>query len=660
MTQREGSATGEACLLTARPAAYDCPVRRAATGVMTYCLVFLFGFFVMLYFASAPRQFSDGSQEIGVSGNDSFYHLKMASMLTEHGLVSTFPWLKFAYFRNEGDAFVSHHYGFHCLLLPFVKASEWLTGEPLSGGRWAVSTFFGVNVMLFFAILRAGRVPWPWVWLLVWMLLPFQFYMRHGYVRAIGPSLICMLLIVLLVMRRRPVLVGILAALSNHVYLGAVMYTPVIIVAFAAACVIDRDGWRKFPWKIVVASVIGWLIGLATYPYFWGMFEFLYMQVFGTGLSPDIEVGREWKPYEGVWWFARDLAGPLLLVFGASALIRFRLGPRLSADEMFLMLLNVVFLVLTLTARRFIEYWPAFALLSAALMIGPLIRRWFGIDPSASESSPLVATPVSRSVADLVWQYCMSIVAFFVIVRGALTIWRHAEEWRLSEAWPLAGAAIALILLVAIFGSEAVRTTEGPKWERLLGRTLFALAGVAFVTFSAFPGWLSVRDGSKLRFDLPEVRKLMAFLKMDSDAGDVVFTTDWDDFPLFFYHNSYDYYVVGLDPKFTHARKPVLWERYVKITRGEAPTRISVAQHDADGRAFTDRVEVKVSDIRDEFEAKYVITDRDHKKLAGQLSQQKDLARLVFPCSDYAKCRNAPYLVFRIVDPVTLSSRFSG
>ncbi len=658
MNDNEPIPANQNCLLTARPVDADCRIRRAFRGILSYGLVFLYGFFLMFYFASEPKQFADGTQEIGVSGNDSFYHLKMASMLPEHGLVKTFPWLRFSYFLRQGDDFVSHHYGFHCLLLPFAKASEWLTGEALSGGLWAVSTFFGINVMLFFAILRAGRVPWAWIWLLLWLLLPFQFFMRHGYVRAIGPSLMCMQLLVLLVIQRRAFLILVVAALSNHVYLGSVMYTPVIIAAFAAACVTGRGGFRHFPWRIVICGFVGWLLGAVSYPYFHGMIEFLMLQVFGSGLSPDIEVGREWKPYEGVWWFVSTLAGPLLVVFVTSALLRLRVGPRLNTNEMFLTILHIPFLLLTLKARRFVEYWPAFALLNAAMLARPVIAYYMrALLPERNDR--VAGGGTGRDGWQVMWTLSMFAVFLMIVVVGFAYLWGNAERFELREAWALGIAGLAMIASVLSLGRERLIEPRPMKYAALM-RVCIVLVGVALAVRVGFQSWHTVREGSALRFDLPEVRKMMAFLKADSDAGDVVFTTDWDDFPLFFYHNAYNHYIVGLDPKFTHERRPELWERYVKITRGQAPARASVKRVDDEGREFKDRIDVKVADIRDHFLAKYVITDRDHQKLADQLNRDKQLAEIVFPGNDYSKCRNAPYLVFRVRQTAQPASRPAG
>jgi len=528
----------------------------------------------MLYFVSQPR---DGI--IGVSGNDSFYHIKMSELLPEVGLVETFPWLQFSYFREEGNSFVSHHYGFHCLLYPFVTASKSLTGDALAGGRWAVSTFFAMTACVYFLILRRCNLPLAPLWLTLLLVLPQQFFLRHGYVRAIGPALMMMMILIFLLIRRRPLGVAVIAGLSNHLYLGAIMYTPVIVAAYAAACVLDRKGKAHFPLKLVTYAVIGWAIGAVTYPYFNGMIEFLKLQVFGTGLSPDIAVGREWKPYNGVWWFVTELCGPLLVVLAVVTVARLRMAPRLNVDELFVLFLNLGFLMLTLKARRFIEYWPMFALLSAALMSRPLFR-WISVTGKDDIS------PISS------------------------------------------GASRRRFTLVGI-----------------------ATVVLAFVGWAGYPRWQEVRKASACRFDLPAIRATMDFVKANSKPQDVIFTTDWDDFPLFFYHNAQNYYVVGLDPKFTHERRPDLWERYVKLTRGRAPVTTSLRQVDESGRQFVDKLDIQLADIRDHFRADLVITDSDHSNLARQLARDSDLATLVYPDTDYAKCRKSPYLVFRINRP---------
>ena len=140
----------------------------------------------------------------------------------------------------------------------------------------------------------------------------------------------------------------------------------------------------------------------------------------------------------------------------------------------------------------------------------------------------------------------------------------------------------------------------------------------------------------------------MDFLQEQSQPGEVVFTDDWDIFPVYFFYNSHNHYVVGLDPKFTHARQPDLWERYVKITRGQIPSEVQVETRGLQGQPLIEFQHFSLEDIRDHFGANYVVTDRDHRPLAEKLEAAKDFAELIYPSTSYAKSRDAPYLVFRV------------
>src|SRR5262249_7108 len=149
----------------------------------------------------------------------------------------------------------------------------------------------GVNLVLFHLLLRHAKVPLHWLWIALFLLLPDQFFARHGFVRAIGASFLFMQLVILLLFNRRWILAGVALAAYVTLYLGAVVYWALIVAIYALAMVAGPKEDRTWPWKMVLFTVAGWLLGVVTYPYSAGMFEFLKMQVFGSGLSPDIEVG---------------------------------------------------------------------------------------------------------------------------------------------------------------------------------------------------------------------------------------------------------------------------------------------------------------------------------------------------------------------------------
>ena len=59
------------------------------------------------------------------------------------------------------------------------------------------------------------------------------------------------------------------------------------------------------------------------------------------------------------------------------------------------------------------------------------------------------------------------------------------------------------------------------------------------------------------------------WLAENSLVGDIVFHSDWDEFPLLFFHNDLNYYLVGLDPTFMYNNKPNLYRDWSKVTTGE-------------------------------------------------------------------------------------------
>jgi hypothetical protein len=58
------------------------------------------------------------------------------------------------------------------------------------------------------------------------------------------------------------------------------------------------------------------------------------------------------------------------------------------------------------------------------------------------------------------------------------------------------------------------------------------------------------------------------WLAEHSEAGEVVFHPDWDQFPALFYHNDHNYYLAGLDPRFFYLSDPAHYQDWVDISAG--------------------------------------------------------------------------------------------
>jgi hypothetical protein len=82
------------------------------------------------------------------------------------------------------------------------------------------------------------------------------------------------------------------------------------------------------------------------------------------------------------------------------------------------------------------------------------------------------------------------------------------------------------------------------------------------------------------------------WMRANIPAGQIVFNTDWDDFPRLYYFDETHYYVSGLDPSYLFDKSPELSRLYDSITLG--------------------REEDPGPLIRDRFGARYVFSDNAH------------------------------------------------
>ncbi len=652
----------------------------------------------------------------GVPGNDSWYHVKMAELLPQLAATREFPWLRFAYFTDTSDEFVSHHFGFHVLLVPFIQLGKQAGGDALTGARWAVCTFFGATLAVFHLVLMTQRVRARWLWLCLYLLMPSDFFFRHGLVRAIAPSLMFMLLMMALMFRRRYAWAGVALAAYIQVYLGAVLYGPLVVIGYAVAGLVGPRG-ERVSWRLGLWTLLGWAVGVRLYPYSDHVYEFLRLQVFGSGLAPDISVGREWTPYENVWALARAsswTAVPLLI----AAALRLRLGPRLNARELGVLLISVAFAVLMLKSRRFVEYWPPFALLAAALLAAPPVntalrgladrltgpdRQWLGWAAAAGllvfgggitaqviadgrhlhlericDNWPLwVALAAGCMLAPLgrCWRLgrggtdsrptrqawprkrgpChpvrlldgLAFLATGVVFAIAVAALQWAAFGRPDAAgrqllvpwWCFAGLGAIYVVAGLVAGSARLPTATGPARPPVLLAAMCVLAGltvVGQVLVRAGPQLVDLQRQLKPKFDLPDIRAAMAAVVDESAPGAVIFTDDWDIFPVYFFVNDHNHYVVGLDPKFTHQRDPVLWERYKKITRGQTPATYTYQDTYGGPPAIERKIDIRLEDIRDVFGAAYVIVDKDHGPLRRKLDGAGTFCERIHPPPDRA------------------------
>ncbi|NUM25921.1 MAG: hypothetical protein HUU49_04915 [Candidatus Buchananbacteria bacterium] len=123
-------------------------------------------------------------------------------------------------------------------------------------------------------------------------------------------------------------------------------------------------------------------------------------------------------------------------------------------------------------------------------------------------------------------------------------------------------SALSLNVLVRQFEGEIVRLISR-KYLWLL----FAVIVIGLIPVAA-RDLASVKDFYRRGFAFNKFEEPARWLKENSQPGDVVFHSDWDEFPILFYHNDQNYYLVGLDPTFMYEYDPGLHQRWVDIVTG--------------------------------------------------------------------------------------------
>lgn len=125
------------------------------------------------------------------------------------------------------------------------------------------------------------------------------------------------------------------------------------------------------------------------------------------------------------------------------------------------------------------------------------------------------------------------------------------------------------------------------------------LATVLLVYFLATIPTLIIRDVRDTRNDMKNgisvnrFRNASTWLADNSQEGDIVFHSSWDEFPILFYHNSKNYYIVGLDPTFMYEYDKQLHKKMVDITIGQQRNNL-------------------YHDIKEVFNSSYIFVEKNH------------------------------------------------
>jgi hypothetical protein len=506
---------------------------RAAAGEKDLTTVYLVAAAVAIGAVFCILQFSTAA----ILDVDGYYHIKWSRLIWE-GIRSgrfppPFPWLPLTTL-NPKD-YVDHHLLFHILLIPFT----WFPDLRM-GAKVAAALFGSLAVFSCYLLVIRYRIRYPLLWLAALLAASGPFLYRMSMTRAQGVSVIFMVAGIYLLFEQRYRWLVPLAFLY--------VWTYSLFVMLCAAAVIWTGVvlWteRRFDWRPVVWTAVGTVAGFVINPYFPRNVSLFVAHALMKITPGDFStsVGMEWYPYESWFFFYSSIVAFVAMVVGYVAVGR--LEREGSARPLFFLFFSTLLLVANARSRRFVEYWPPFAVLFAAFALEAVFE--------------MARRTIARLPTDIMDELEPYLDRHEAIETVQLR--RRAERPRLYAAG-VVGLLIGIVLVSNVWGTaESIAGEQSP---------------------------LAYQKG-------------VEWIRANVPRGEIIFNTDWDDFPKLFFYDSDHRYVSGLDPTYLLDANAELAKLNEDITLG--------------------RIKDPGPIIRDRFGAHYVFTDNEEIHDAFQIN----------------------------------------
>lgn len=524
--------------------------------VIAGLLLFLLCFIFFSWLEYAPT-FSDP---------DSFYHTKIAQLISQQGIVKDFPYLPFTTLKN---GYIDQHLLYHIYLVPFVKLFPPLVGAKI--GHIFLDSLALLTLYWLFIKLRVHGAFWYVIFLL--FVEPFVF--RIGLIKAQPLSLIILFLSFYFITQKKYYLlmllsfvyvwsyggwflIFIMASLYilveslNHTFFKVhdnwlsrvinlrVKKTDLIdkIYSFCVAFIKSILSFKNI--KLLFSVLTGLVLGLIINPYFPKNLEFYYIHIIKIAFvnyQSVIGVGSEWYPYTINDFFINSL---LPFTIGFIALVVFlNYHKKFDVVVKYSLALFLVFVLATIKSRRNIEYLAPFAVIFSALTLSQ-----------------------------------------------ALTISEIRHDFKEFKN-----------IIKKVFLNDL--------YTKILFTVFLTVIVVLVFYRMPYQAKRSLDNG----FNFNYLKSASEYLSNYSQPGDIVLHSDWDEFPILFYYNSKNYYIVGLDPTFMYLYNQDLYAKWVDITRG---------------KRYKDLYNI----VKDDFKAKYILATVDHQDMIRSLDNNFYFAKV--------------------------------
>ncbi len=321
--------------------------------------------FLLFFLGMALIQFATPD----MPDNDGFYHIKLAWLMRTEGLKPDFPYLPLS-ILNERE-FYDHHFLFHVALIPFTF------GDLRTGAKWAAVTFASLAFLAVWYLFHRQRVPFAWLWALGLLGISDAFLFRMSITRAQSLSLGMLALAYAWLLEGKYKHLAVLGFIYVWMYDAFPLMIALAVLHFLAVALTER----RFEFRPLLYTSAGILLGMLINPYFPDNLIFSYHHMLPKlADATSVRVGNEWYPYDTKQLLDNSL--PALVAFAGGVLALGLSGRKMDVRTALALFVSLLFGLMLFQARRFVEYFPPFALIFAALAWTPMFESKPASEPS--------------------------------------------------------------------------------------------------------------------------------------------------------------------------------------------------------------------------------------------------------------------------------------
>lgn len=446
-------------------------------------------------------------------------------------------------FSTLKDHFTDHHLLYHIFLAPFT----WIQ-DPLIGVKVATVIFTVLMILVFYWLLKRMKIIWPWAWSIFFITLQALNF-RLSLIKANSLSLLMLWLLMYALFNRQAKLLILIGFILVWLYGGWPLAILITLIYWLADFIYNKLHTNKLK--------LFWNRLIHVFDYSKHKVSNLKLLLsLLSGLILGLIVNPYWP--HNLYFYYQQIFQIGIVNLGN----QFPVGGEWYGSD-FMSILSTAPHLFIITALVFILLFFNYQKISKFTWFNFILTFVF-----------LILTVKSRRYIE----YFLPFILLFTA--SGLTDLKNILQWdRVKNFWQRLSLALKIYLGLVLL---------------IMVTLIMPVVYEKTITLDMSGSW-----------KMEKFKLAATWLQTHTSKNSIIFHSSWDEWPLLFYYNDQNYYLVGLDPTFMYNYSPELNKLHFDIT--------------IDGRT-EENIDV-VKAIREKFQAEYIfVTKLDiHNQLIANI-----------------------------------------